>query len=477
MARFFRLLRRALIALAGLAVLGLVALGILYWLIAPRLPDVQELRHVQLQEPLRIYTRDGRLMALIGEYRRFPIEIEDVPTQVKQAFIAIEDARFYEHPGIDYVGVLRAAWANLAAGGRRQGASTITMQVARNFFLSSEKTLTRKLYEALLAFKIEHSLSKEQILELYVNQIYLGQRAYGFAAASQTYYGKALGQLSLAETAMLAGLPKAPSLYNPIANPQRAKQRQQYVLRRMTELGHIDASQYEDALKAPLRTRREVVEYSVHAEFAAEMVRQALAEHYPEDVYTRGFRVYTTIRKTDQEAAYEALRKGVLEYDRRAGYRGPEGYVELPPTPEDDDFEDALADHADSDDLLAAVVVSYDGKQVQAALRSGERVTIQGPGLQFAARALDPKAAPQKRIRKGAIVRVQREGKSWQILQLPEVEAAFISLDPQDGAIRSLVGGFDFGRNKFNHVTQAWRQPGSSETTVAAVKPFSSEAE
>ena len=208
------------------------------------------------------------------------------------------------------------------------------MQVARNFFLSSEKTLTRKLYEALLAFKIEHSLSKEQILELYVNQIYLGQRAYGFAAASQTYYGKALGQLSLAETAMLAGLPKAPSLYNPIANPQRAKQRQQYVLRRMTELGQIDATQYEDALKAPLRTRREVIEYSVHAEFAAEMVRQALAEHYPEDVYTRGFRVYTTIRKADQEAAYEALRRGVLEYDRRAGYRGPEGYVELPPTPE-----------------------------------------------------------------------------------------------------------------------------------------------
>ena len=197
------------------------------------------------------------------------------------------------------------------------------MQVARNFFLSSEKTLTRKLYEALLAFKIEHSLSKEQILELYVNQIYLGQRAYGFAAASQTYYGKALDQLSLAETAMLAGLPKAPSLYNPIANPQRAKQRQQYVLRRMTELGHIDATQYEDALKAPLRTRREVTEYSVHAEFAAEMVRQAIAEHYPEDVYTRGFRVYTTIRKADQEAAYDALRKGVLEYDRRAGYRGP----------------------------------------------------------------------------------------------------------------------------------------------------------
>src|SRR5687767_8453741 len=248
------------------------------------------------------------------------------------------------------------------------------MQVARNFFLSSEKTLTRKLYEALLAFKIEHSLTKDQILELYVNQIYLGQRAYGFGAASQIYYGKALEQLSLAEMAMLAGLPKAPSSYNPVANPQRAKQRQQYVLRRMTELGYITQDEHDTAYQAPLRTRREVREYSVHAEYVAEMVRQAIAEHYPEDVYTRGFRVYTTIRQADQEAAYEALRKGVLEYDRRAGYRGPEGYVELPATPEDDDFEDALADHADSDDLLAAVVVSYDGKQVQAALRSGERV-------------------------------------------------------------------------------------------------------
>ena len=455
-----------LAVVAGLLVAGVLAVGLVVVLAYPQLPSLDALTAYQPKIPLRIYSAEGILIGEFGEERRSVISIAEVPQQLKNAVIAAEDERFYEHPGIDYVGVLRAAWANLAAGGRRQGASTITMQVARNFFLSSEKTLTRKLYEALLAFKIEHSLSKEQILELYVNQIYLGQRAYGFAAASQTYYGKALGQLSLAETAMLAGLPKAPSLYNPIANPQRAKQRQQYVLRRMTELGQIDATQYEDALKAPLRTRREVVEYSVHAEFAAEMVRQALAEHYPEDVYTRGFRVYTTIRKTDQEAAYEALRKGVLEYDRRAGYRGPEGYVELPPTPEDDDFEDALADHADSDDLLAAVVLSYDGKQVQAALRSGERVTIQGPGLQFAARALDPKAAPQKRIRKGAIVRVQREGKSWHILQLPEVEAAFISLDPQDGAIRSLVGGFDFGRNKFNHVTQAWRQPGSS------FKPF-----
>jgi penicillin-binding protein 1A len=452
--------------LAGLALAALLAIGLVVVLAYPQLPSLEALNS-QPKIPLRIYTADGVLIGEFGEERRAVISISEVPQQLKNAVIAAEDERFYEHPGIDYIGVLRAAWANLVAGGRRQGASTITMQVARNFFLSSEKTVTRKLYEALLAFKIEHSFSKEQILELYVNQIYLGQRAYGFAAASQIYFGKALHQLSLPETAMLAGLPKAPSLYNPVANPQRAKQRQQYVLRRMNELGYIDATQYDDALKAPLRARgREFAEYSVHAQYAAEMVRQALVEHYPEDVYTRGFRVYTTLRKADQEAAYNALRQGVLEYDRRAGYRGPEAYVELPATPADEDLEEALDDHPDNGDVLAAVVLAYDGKQVQAGLRNGERISIAGTGLQFAARALDAKAAPQRRIRKGAIIRVQRDSKGWQIVQLPEVEAAFISLDPQDGAIRALVGGFDFSRNKFNHVTQAWRQPGSS------FKPF-----
>ncbi|HKU46310.1 MAG TPA: penicillin-binding protein 1A [Burkholderiales bacterium] len=406
------------------------------------------------------------LIGEFGEERRAVVSIADVPAQLKQAIIAAEDERFYQHPGIDYIGVLRAAAANLVAGGRRQGASTITMQVARNFFLSSEKTLTRKMYEALLAFKIEHSLNKEQILELYVNQIYLGQRAYGFGAAAQIYFGKALDQLTLGEIAMLAGLPKAPSMYNPIANPQRAKQRQQYVLRRMTELGNITSAQFDEALKAPLRARREITEYSLHAEYAAEMVRQALAEQYPEDVYTRGFRVYTTIRRADQEAAYEGSRRGVLEYDRRAGYRGPEGFSELRPNAGEDEYDDALAEHPDSDDLLAAVVLSADAKQIEAALRTGEKLTISGEGIRFAARSLDAKTATQKRIRRGSIIRVQREGKAWHVAQMPEVEAAFISLDPQDGAIRALVGGFDFSRAKFNHVTQAWRQPGSS------FKPF-----
>src|SRR5256712_1019676 len=449
--------------LAGAAVL---VLGLVVVLAFPSLPEVGALPAYQPKIPLRIYSAEGTLIGEFGEERRAVVAIADVPPQLKHAIIAAEDERFYQHPGIDYIGVLRAAYANLVAGGRRQGASTITMQVARNFFLSSEKTLTRKLYEALLAFKIEHSLNKEQILELYVNQIYLGQRAYGFGAASQTYFGKALDQLNLAEIAMLAGLPKAPSMYNPISNPQRAKQRQQYVLRRMTELGYITAAQYEDAFKAPLRARREVSEYSIHAEFAAEMVRQALAEHYPEDVYTRGFRVYTTMRKADQEAAYDAVRKGVFDYDRRQGYRGPEGFYELRPNVGEDEYDDALADHPDSDDLLAAVVLAVDAKQVEAALRTGEKLALSGEGLRFAARALDPKTASQKRIRRGSIIRVSREGKTWQIGQLPEIEAAFVSLDPQDGAIRALVGGFDFGRTKFNHVTQAWRQPGSS------FKPF-----
>src|SRR5882672_11734298 len=341
---WLRFLGFPLAILAGLTALGVLIAALVIALAYPNLPSLEALTEYQPKIPLRIYTADGVLIGEFGEERRAVVSIGEVPASLKNAIIAAEDERFYQHPGIDYVGVLRAAYANLAAGGKRQGASTITMQVARNFFLSSEKTLTRKLYEAMLAFKIEHSLSKDQILELYVNQIYLGQRAYGFGAASQIYFGKALPELSLAEMAMLAGLPKAPSLYNPVANPQRARQRQQYVLRRMKELGHISAEQHDDAIKVPLRAKREVNEYSLHAEYLAEMVRQALSEHYPEDVYTRGFRVYTTIRKADQEAAYIALRRAVLEYDRQQGYRGPEGYKELPPTVEDDDFDEMLAD-------------------------------------------------------------------------------------------------------------------------------------
>jgi penicillin-binding protein 1A len=463
---WLRFIAFPLALLAGLVVAGLLVFGLVLALAFPNLPSLEALTEYKPKVPLRVYTAEGVMIGEFGEERRAVVSIAEVPPQLKNAIIAAEDERFYQHAGIDYIGVMRAAYANLVSGGRRQGASTITMQVARNFFLSSEKTLTRKLYEAMLAFKIEHSLTKDQILELYINQIYLGQRAYGFGAASQIYFGKALNELTLPEVAMLAGLPKAPSLYNPVANPQRAKQRQQYVLRRMRELGQISPEQYDDAVKAPIRAKRESNEYSLHAEYLAEMVRQALAEHYPDDVYTRGFRVYTTIRKDDQEVAYAALRKAVLDYDHRAGYRGPEGYKEIPPNLDDDDYDELLADHADSDDLLAAIVTAATPKLVEATLRTGEKITVSGEGLKFAAPRLDPKTSSQRRLRRGAIIRVQREGKNWQIVQLPEVEAAFISMDPQDGAIRSLVGGFDFWRNKYNHVTQAWRQPGSS------FKPF-----
>jgi penicillin-binding protein 1A len=465
---WLRFLAFPLALFAGVAAAGLCLVGLVVALAWPNLPSLDSLTDYQPKIPLRVYTAEGALIGEFGEERRSLISMKAVPEQVKKAILAAEDERFYQHTGVDYVGVARAAWANLTQGGRRQGASTITMQVARNFFLSSEKTLTRKLYEALLAFKIENNLSKDQILELYVNQIYLGQRAYGFAAASQIYFGKSLDKVSLAEAAMLAALPKAPSAYNPVANPQRAKVRQQYVLRRMKELGHISEQQLAEAAKAPLQVRREVDDFAgLHGEYLAEMVRQAVFEQYPEEVYSKGFRVYTTIRKADQEAAYEAVRRGLLAYDRGQGYRGPEGFVEIKAGASEDDLEEALAEYSDVGDLRIALVTAASAKEVAAMLRSGERIAIAGEGLRFAARGLEEKASAQRRIRRGALVRVLRdEKKNWQIVQLPEAEAAFVSIDPTDGAVRALVGGFDFHRSKFNHITQAWRQPGSS------FKPF-----
>jgi penicillin-binding protein 1A len=455
------------LALAGLAVAGLALAGFVILLAYPNLPSIEALTAYQPKIPLRVYTADGVLIGEFGEERRSVVRIEEIPPLMKQAILAAEDERFYQHTGVDYHGVLRAAYSNLVTGGKTQGASTITMQVARNFFLSREKTLTRKLYEALLAFKIENSLSKDQILEIYVNQIYLGQRAYGFGTAAQVYFGKTLSQLNTAEIAMLAGLPKAPSSFNPVINPKRAKQRQLYVLRRMRELALLDDGQYEEAQTVQINVKRETATgYEIHAEFVAEMVRQLLYERYPEDIYTRGFRVYTTITRTDQEAAYEALRQGILEYDRRHGYRGPEGFVDLKDAQEED-YEEALQDHSDSDDMLAALVLEATPKRVKAYRRGGESVTIAGEGLKFAERMLDPRTPQMRRIRRGAVIRIQKDVKDdWQIVQLPDVEGAFISVNPQDGAVRSLVGGFDFNRSQYNHVTQAWRQPGSG------IKPF-----
>jgi penicillin-binding protein 1A len=445
------------------AMLVAYAAAILY----PTLPSLESLTDYRPKIPLRIYSADGKLIGEFGEERRAVVRIEDVPKSLVQAILAAEDERFYQHSGVDYLGVARAALSNFVSGGVRQGASTITMQVARNFFLSKERTLTRKFNEMLLAFKIEANLSKDEILALYLNQIYLGQRAYGFAAAAQIYFGKPLADLTLAESAMLAGLPKAPSRYNPVANPRRAKLRQQYVLRRMHELQHISSEQLAAANEETVVVKRELADYPVRAEFVAEMVRKVLYDRYQEDAYSMGLRVYTTLSTAHQAAAYAALRRGVLEYDRRHGYRGAEGYVDLPPNPGEEALEDALQDVADSDDIHAAIVLEADPKRVRAYRKGGEWVEIREEGLRFAARMLGEKVNPSQRIRRGAIIRVQKDEKGrWHISQLPNVEASLVSIDARDGAVRALVGGFDFSRNQYNHVTQALRQPGSS------FKPF-----
>ena len=453
---------------------GLVAIGIAMGLIIlvltyPNLPSLEVLTDYRPKIPLRIYTADGFLIGEYGEERRAVVAIQDVPSVMKQAILAAEDDRFYKHGGIDYTGVVRAAGANLLGGGKRQGASTITQQVARNFFLTGEKTYTRKLYEALLAFKIESNLSKDQIFELYINQIFLGQRAYGFAAAAQIYFGKPLKDISIAESAMLAGLPKAPSAYNPVVNPNRARLRQQYVLRRMHELGYISAPQHEAALKEPLVLKRELVEYAVHAEYVAEMARQITAERFPEEIYSRGMKVYTTLIKAEQDAAYISLRKGVMDYDRRHGYRGAESFVDMKDFKSDQDeaIDEVLQDIPDAGDQIPGLVLSVNTKQIKVYRKGGEVLTLSGDAMKFAAKMIDEKAPANKRLKRSAIIRLQKDDKgAWQISQLPEVESAFVAVDPKNGAIRALVGGFDFNRNKFNHVTQAWRQPGSS------FKPF-----
>jgi len=419
--------------------------------------------------PLRVYTADGYLIGEFGEERRNVVRIETVPKLMVQAILAAEDERFYQHGGVDYVGVLRAAYSNFSSGAARQGASTITMQVARNFFLTKEKTLARKFSEALLALKIEHILSKDKILELYINQIYLGQRAYGFAAAAQTYFGKPLDQLNLGEMAMLAGLPKAPSRDNPIDNPKRAKQRQQYVLRRMLDLKLITDEQYRTAGAQPIVVKQEQQEFAVKGDYVAEMVRQAMYEQYQDEAYTRGFNVYTTVLKSHQDAAYAALRDGVMEYDRRHGYRGPEGYIELPrdPSQAENIIDDALSEVSESGDLIPAVVLEASPRLVKAYVKGGETVDISGEGLKFVKENIGERVKLRQRIRRGSLIRLQKDERDqWQITQLPAVEAALVSLNPKDGAILALVGGFDFNHNKFNHVTQAFRQPGSS------FKPF-----
>lgn len=469
--RQFSMLARVLIGLvgafAGLAVIGMLLIAFMLAMAYPNLPALDSLTDYRPKIPLRIFSADNVLIGEFGEERRNVVPFKEIPDIMKKAVLAIEDDRFYEHGGVDYFGITRAAIHNLT-GGTKQGASTITQQVARNFFLSSEQTLKRKLYEVLLAWKIEQSLSKDQILEVYMNQIYLGQRAYGFSSAAQIYFGKKLPDITLAEAAMLAGLPKAPSANNPVVNPKRARSRQLYILQRMRELGYITDAQYAKAKDEELKIKMDSNEFGVHAEYVAEMTRRLVYEQFKEETYTRGLNVFTTITKADQDAAYFALRRGVMDYEKRHGYRGPEGYMDIPSARDEAEaaIETELADHPDSDDLIAAAVLEASPKNVHAVLASGEEITISGPGLSFAANLLSDKAAPNRRVKRGAIIRVTREGKTWSITQMPEVESAFVAANTDDGSIRALVGGFDFNRNKFNHVTQAWRQPGSS------FKPF-----
>jgi penicillin-binding protein 1A len=439
----------------------------------PRLPDLRSILDYQPKLPMRVYSAEGVLLGEFGEERRNYLSIKDIPKVVQDAVLAIEDARFYQHQGVDYRGVLRAGLENLREA-RSQGASTITMQVARNFYLSTEKTFTRKIYEILLSLKIESLLSKDQILELYMNQIYLGQRAYGFAAASEVYFGKPLKDVNIAEAAMLAGLPKAPSSYNPIANPRRALIRQRYIVERMLETGVITPAQRDQALATPLRYHPPV-EVQVHAEYVAETARQLIFAQYGEAAYTRGLNVYTAIRAADQAAAYKALRKGLMDYERRQVYRGPEDYVDLPADAKglDARVAEALDDRPDNGELLAAVVLEASQRKVVVAIQNGDVLTVTGEGLMPVASGLRANATPKVQIRRGSVVRVIKgtvgsgaTKSEWSLTQVPEVEGAFVSLDPNTGEIRSLVGGFDYAKNKFNHVTQAWRQPGSS------FKPF-----
>ena len=458
-----------LIVLATVLLVGAGAVVYVTTAILPKVPPIDAVTDYRPKIPLRIYTADNVLIGQFGVEHRDFVPIAKIPPMMKTAVLAIEDTRFYEHGGIDFIRALGAARANLR-GGFRQGASTITMQVARNFFLTNEKTIARKLTEIALAYKIEDSLTKDQILELYMNQIYLGQRSYGFSSAARSYFGKTLDQLTLAETAMLAGLPQNPARTNPVSNPKRAQARQHAILKRLLELGEIDEARYRQALAEPLRVKHDAGQsFDTRAEYVAELARQAVYQQFGEDSYTRGITVTTTILAAEQNAAYDSVRRNVLAYDQRHGYRGPEARIVLPLDAEEREeaIVDALQKRPGSDGLLPAVVLEASAQEVLVDTLEGEEVAIRGAGLKFAANALSAKARENVRITPGAIVRISK-GKDgdWAITQVPQVAAAFVAIDADTGAYHALVGGFDYNLQKFNHVTQAWRQPGSS------IKPF-----
>ncbi|MBV6273981.1 PBP1A family penicillin-binding protein [Alcaligenaceae bacterium CGII-47] len=472
-----RFLIKFVALVAGLGLCG-VLLGTLALALAwPNLPDLSAMIDYRPRVPLRIYSADQVLIGEFGEERRNILRFDEIPDIMKSAILAAEDDRFYQHGGIDWAGVLRAALANTIKMSKTQGASTITMQVARNFYLSSEKTYTRKFYELLLTFKIEATLSKDEILDLYMNQIFLGHRAYGFAAASRAYFGKQLGEITAAEAAMLAGIPKAPSRFNPISNFSRAKSRQAYVLGRMRSLGYLTEDEFQRA------TAQEIViksspgtptgRYTVHGEYPAELARQLLYGVYQDDIYSRGFNIYTTIDSKGQEAAYQSLREGVLDYTRRSPYPGPEETIPLPANIENQPealntlLDELQEKYPDNGDLLTGIVLSASPTEVKIARSATEIIAVTDKrALRIVARGLTPKASAKVRIQRGSVVYVHQHPEYWELLNKPTVQAALVSLRAQDGAIQTMVGGFDFEEGKFNRVTQAWRQPGS------AFKPF-----
>jgi penicillin-binding protein 1A len=482
---FRRLLRWALLAFAAVSLLGLLALGTLYVVVSSKLPDVQSLRTVELQEPMYVYARDGRLMALFGETRRYPVDIAEVPEQQKQAFIAIEDNSFYRHHGIDFKGIARAVWLLATTDDKRvPGGSTITQQVARQFFLSSEYSYTRKLAEMMLAMKMERELSKDEIFQLYLNKSFFGNRAYGIGAAAEFYYGKKLGELSLDEMATLAGIPKFPSSGNPVSNPGRARIRRDYVLQRMRELGFIDRAQEAAAQAAPMHASPHEIPIEVDAPYVAEMVRREMIARFGGDVLIRGYHVTTTIDPVLQAAAQDAVHDGLVTYDHRHGWRKAEQHFDLAA---DEDAATAAARlHGipAQGGLLPAIVLRSGNGSADVVLADTSMITLDAASSRWTGRS------PSALVARGDLVRVRRMDKpvagndagkadgnadaaakpaaapSWQLDQLPQAQAALVSLNPENGALRALVGGFSFAGNKFNRATQARRQPGSS------FKPF-----
>jgi penicillin-binding protein 1A len=465
-----RLLTTLAIVLTSGAAAATALVVLFVALATPQLPEVSALADYRPKVPLRVMTFDGVLIGEFGEERRSVVRLHQVPKALVDAILAAEDDRFYEHNGIDFFGLARSVGILVATGEKRQGGSTITMQVARNFFLTTEKTYSRKAYELLLSLEIERSLSKNQILELYINQIYLGRRAYGFASAAQIYFGKPIHRLSIAEAAMLAGVPKAPSSFNPIVNPRRAKARQEYILGRMRKLDLIDNAQFLAAMKEQIRVVGRPTDFGVDAQYVAEMVRQQVVSLYPDDAYSRGLTVFTTLRAAEQRAAQESVREGLLSYDRKQGWRGPEARINLPSETEarQDAVEDILAERPDSESLFTAVVTSVSPEAVEVMRHNGKTFTIRGEGLQFCAKGLQPNASPAQKLSAGAVVRIRplQNPQEYEIAQMPEVQGALVALSTDTGAVRALVGGFDFRQRKFNRVTQAYRQPGST------IKPF-----